>query len=115
VSSFQVDGVCYSSALLSVKAMAAREIGSIRQIGTSQYIVDSSSQSDNSVTYVFRNVSVSSGLTTGDAQYITSTQSVTPQPCGLLDTADGLIIAWGIATAWLVTYGVLFLRRGLHE
>lgn len=114
MASFQVDGVCYSSALLSVQAMAAKEVGSIRQIGTSQYIVDSTAQTDNSITYIFRNVNKSPTIQT-DSQFITSTESVTPQPCGLLDTADGLIIAWGIATAWLVTYGILFLRRGLQE
>lgn len=107
MASFQVDGVCYSSALLSVQAMAAREIGSIRQIGTAQYVVDSTAQTADSITYIFRNV--------GSTASFTSVANVTPQPCGLLDTADGLLIAWGIATAWLITHGILFLRRGLHE
>lgn len=114
MASFQVDGVCYSSALLAVKAMAAKEVGSILRVGTSQYVVDSPSQTASSVTYVLTNVSPSTTVS-ADPRAITSVQSVTPQPCGLLDTADGLVISWGIATAWLITAGVLFLRRGINE
>lgn len=107
MASFQVDGVCYSTALSAVQAMAAREVGSIRQVGTAQYVVDSTGQTASTVTYVLRNVS--------NTAVITTTETVSPLPCGLLDTADGLIIAWGIATAWILTAAVLFLRRGMHE
>jgi hypothetical protein len=107
MAGFQVDGVCYSSALSAVQAMAAREVGSIRQVGTAQYVVDSTAQTASSITYVLRNVS--------STAVITTTETVAPLPCGLLDTTDGLLIAWGIATAWLITHGILFLRRGLHE
>lgn len=107
MASYQVGEVCYPTALDAVKAMAAAEVGSIRQIGTAQYVVDSTAQTASSITYVFRNVS--------STAVVTSTELVTPQPCGLLDTADGLVIAWGIAAAWLLTAGVLFLRRGVHE
>jgi len=77
----------------------------MRQIGTATYVVDSTAQTATSITYVLRNVSSSA--------IVTATEIVTPLPCGLLDTADGLAIAWGIAAAWLITYGVLSLRRGL--
>jgi len=107
MASFQVDGVCYSSALAAVQAMAAREVGSLHQLGGSLVVVDSPTQTDSSITYSFRDAST--GAT------FSSVQPVTLPPCGLLDTADGLIIAWGIATAWIVTAGILFLRRGLHE
>jgi len=107
MASFQVGGVCYSSPLAAVQAMAAGQVGSIRQLGSSAYVVDSTAQTDSSITYVLREL--------GGPGLVTSTQTVNPLPCGLLDTADGLIIAWGIATAWLVTHGILFLRRGLHE
>ncbi len=105
--SFQVGDSCYSSALSAVQAMAAREVGGMRQIGTATYVVDSTAQTVNSITYVLRNVSSNAVVTT--------TETVAPLPCGLLDTTDGLLIAWGIATAWLITHGILFLRRGLHE
>lgn len=107
MAGFQVDDVCYSSSLLAVKAMAAREVGGLLQIGTATYVVDSTAQTAKSITYALRNVTSNT--------VITSTRTVTPIPCGLLDTEDGLIIAWGIATAWLLTYAVLFLRRGIHQ
>lgn len=107
MASFQVGDVCYPSAVEAVQAMASSEVGSIRQLGNSQYVVDSTAQTGSSITYVFRDVATSAT--------ITSTQQVTPQPCGLLDTSDGLVISWGIAAAWLFAAGVLVLRRGLHE
>lgn len=107
MASYQVGDTCYSTALAAVQAMAASEVGSIRQLGASAYVVDSSVQTESSITYVMRDIA--------SAGVITSTQAVTPVPCGLLDTADGLVIAWGIATAWLLTAAVLFLRRGIHQ
>jgi len=105
--SYQVGDICFSSSLAAAQAMAAREVGKIVQIGNASYVVDSPAQTGNSITYVFSNVSGLSSFTT--------IQTVSPLPCGLLDTSDGLIIAWGIAIAWIVTAGVLFLRKGIHE
>lgn len=77
------------------------------QVGTAAYVVDVVSVAENSITYQFHDI--------GSTASFTKVSPFTPQPCGLLDTADGLAISWGIATAWLVTYGVLILKRGLHE
>lgn len=107
MSSYQVDQSCYSTALAAVQAMAAREVGKVVQIGTVTYVTDVTATSATSITYKLTNVS--------STAFITKVATVAPQPCGLLDTADGLIVAWGIATAWLVTYGLLFLRKGVHE
>lgn len=104
--SYQVGDVCYPDALSAVRAMAADQVGRIVQIGTATYSVDSTAQTATSITWALRNVSSTAVTTT--------TETVTPLPCGLLDTADGLVIAWGIATAWILTAGLLFLRRGLH-
>lgn len=87
--------------------MAAREIGKITPIGTASYVVNSTTATATQITYVLQNVS--------STATVTKVATVTPEPCGLLDTADGLIIAWGIAAAWLITYAVLMLRRGVHE
>jgi hypothetical protein len=105
--SYQVGDACYSTPLAAVQAMAAKEVGGVRQIGTATYVVDSTGQTATSITYVLRNVS--------NTSVVTTTETVTPLPCGLLDTADGLIIAWGIAACWLAVAGILFIRRGLHE
>lgn len=107
MASYQVDQSCYSSQLVAVQAMAAREIGKVTQVGTASYVVDVSATSATSITYILRNVSSTATLT--------KVATVAPQPCGLLDTADGLIVGWGIAAVWLLTAGVMFLRRGVHE
>lgn len=107
MASYQVDGSCYSSQLVAVQAMAAREIGKVVQVGTASYVVDVSATSATSITYLFRNVSSTATLL--------KVAEVSPQECGLLDTADGLIVGWGIATVWLLTAGIIFLRRGVHE
>lgn len=105
--SYQVDGVCYSVPLSAISAIASKETGRIVNLGNSSYVVDVSALTDSSITYLLTDLTTSST--------ITKTVSITLQPCGLLDTSDGLIIGWGIAAAWLVTYGIMFLKRGLHE
>lgn len=105
--SFQVGDACYSDQLAAVQAMAASQIGRITQVGTASYVVDVSASTATSITYLLRDVN--------STATITKVATVTPLPCGLLDTADGLIISWGIAAAWLAAYGLMFLRKGLHE
>ncbi len=105
--SYQVGDACYSTQLAAVQAMAAGEIGKITPIGTASYVVDVTATTATSITYLLRNVSTTAT--------VTKVATVTPQTCGLLDTADGLIISWGIAAAWLAAYGLMFLRKGLHE
>ena len=69
--------------------------------------MDVSSIAENSITYKLQDLNSSA--------FIVKTVSVTPVDCQLFDTADGLMIGWGIAAAWLATAAVLFLRKGLHE
>lgn len=103
---FQVDSNCYSTSLLAVHAMAAKEVGKVVNIGTKAYVVDVTGVTGSSITFRFNDVQTTA--------FITKVVAVSPEPCGLLDTSDALVIAWGIATAWLVTAGVLFIRRGVH-
>ena len=107
MAGFQVGAVCYTDSLAAVRAMAAQEVGSIRQIGTQQYVVDSTNQTATSITYRFRDVM--------SATVITSTETVNPQPCGLLDWQDGLALGWAVAAVWLTTAFVLYLRKAVHE
>jgi hypothetical protein len=107
MASFQFGESCYSTALSAAQASAASQIGSIVQVGNASYVVDVTTVTESAITYKLQNVS--------STAIVTKTATYTPLPCGLLDTSDGLLIAWGIATAWLVTAGLLFLRRGLHE
>lgn len=107
MASYQFAGSCYATALSAARAAAASQIGSIVQVGAGSYVVDVQSVSASSITYRLQNVASSAT--------ISKVAAFTPLPCGLLDTADGLVIAWGIAAAWLITAGVMHLRRGLSE
>ena len=103
----QVDGVCYSTSVAAVHAMAAREVGRLVTVGAKSYVVDVTAVTGSSITFRLNDVATTS--------FITKVATVSPEPCGLLDTSDALVIAWGIATAWLITAAVLFLRKGVHE
>lgn len=105
MASLQVDGNCYSE-LAAVQAMAAREVGRLVVIGAKTYVVDVGAVTPTTITYNFAD-------TTSTATF-SKLVTVTPQPCGLLDTVDGLVIGWAIAAAWLATAAVLFIRRGVH-
>ena len=105
--SYQVGAVCYSTSISAVRASAAREVGSLRQFGNSTVFVDSTSQTDNSITYLFRDVVTNAT--------VTSTQTVNPLPCGLLDASDGLFLGWAVAGVWLTTSFVLYHRKAVHE
>lgn len=107
MSGFQVGVSCYPDAISAVRAMAAQEVGSIRQIGSDQYVVDSTAQTATSITYVFRNVA--------STAVVTSVETVVPLPCGLLDWQDGLVLGWAIAAAWIATAVVLHIRKAVHE
>ncbi len=105
--SYQVNDNCYGSSSSAVSAIASKEIGGVVNLGLTSYVVDVSAITDTSITYLLQDLASNNT--------ITKTVSITLQPCGLLDTSDALIIGWGIAAAWLVTYGIMFLKRGLHE
>ena len=105
--SYQYNNNCYSDSLSVAKAIASDQVGRIVVIGTTSYSVDVTSVIPNSISYKLQDLN--------STAFITKTVSIAPQDCGLLDTADGLIIGWGIAAAWLVTYGLLFLKKGVHE
>jgi hypothetical protein len=106
MASYQVDGECYPNATAASAAAAAREIGKVVQIGTASYVVDVSSTSATSITYTLRNVSNSTS--------VTKVAQFTPVTCGLIDTTDSIVIAWGIAAAWIAAYTLKFISNGIH-
>lgn len=107
MASFQFGESCYSTAIDAARASSAAEIGKIVEVGAASYVVDVKAVTATSITYRLQNVA--------STATITKVAAYTAQPCGLLDTADSLVIAWGIAAAWLITAGVMHLRRGIHE
>lgn len=104
---FQVGSSCYGDAVAAVQAMAAHQVGSVVVHGGSAHVVDAATTTASSITYSLQPLS-------GGAAVQASIQ-VTPQPCGLLDWSDGLVLGWGVAAAWLATAAVMMLRKGAHE
>lgn len=86
--------------------MAAREVGKVVEAGSVVYVVDAQVSAAGSITYTLNPV--------GGGTAVVSSVAVELQPCGLLDWQDGLTLGWGIATAWIVTYAVLHLRKAAH-
>ena len=104
---FQVGSACYSDAQGAVAAIASGQVGAVVAHGGAAYVVNASDITSSSITYTLSPVAGGTALTV--------VSPVTPQPCGLLDWEDGLILGWAIAGAWLATAVVMFLRRGAHE
>jgi hypothetical protein len=99
--SYQVDGLCYSDEAAAASAIAARLVGQLVDLGGTPHVVGAT-VSGASITYTLSPV-------TGGAT-VTYTQAADLQPCGLIEWEDASMLAWGIATAWIATAAVMFLR-----
>lgn len=105
--SYQVGPTCYPDELGAAQAAASAQAGAVVQLGASLYVVDVQSVTSTSITYKLQALDTTAS--------IVKTVPYTASPCGLLDTADGLLLGWAVATVWIVTAGILVLRRGIHE
>jgi hypothetical protein len=105
--SYQFEATCYPTAVDAARAASASQIGKVVQVGASTYVIDVIGVAESSITYQLNDI-----LTPAT---ITKIAPFSAQPCGLLDTSDGLLIAWGVAAAWLAVYAIIFLSRGIHE
>ena len=103
---YQVGLVCYGTPQEAASAVASGESGKLLEAGSVVYVVDASVSSAGSITYTLSPV--------GGGTAVTSAHAVELQPCGLLEWEDSLAISWGIATAWIVTFAVLQLRKAAH-
>lgn len=104
---FQVGTTCYPSGLAAAYAAASSQAGQVLQLGSSLYVVDVQAASDTSITYKLDSLDTTAS--------IVKTVPFTPIPCGLLDTADGLLLGGAVAVVWIATAAVNILRRGVHE
>lgn len=112
MSSFQVGATCYQTALQANQVTASAENGKVVQRGTDTYVITLGAIDDISITYVFRSTTTNA---LGQATTITQKFESFPQPCGLLETADSFLLAWGVATVWLIAAAINKLRQGVHE
>lgn len=103
---YQVGFSCYGSDLAATQAIAAGEVGKVVEAGSVVYVVDASVTVAGSITYTLNPL--------GGGTALVSTHAVEIQPCGLIEWEDALTIGWAIATAWIVTFAVLQLRKAAH-
>lgn len=102
--SYQHGQTCYPSATSANLAAAAEVVGSFRQVGSTVYVVDLGSASDNSITYIFRDL-------TNPELSTSATVSVNPPPCQLAGISAAVDLAWPVAAVWLAVYSITFLAR----
>ena len=103
---YQVGLVCYGTPQEAASAVASGESGKLLEAGSVVYVVDAAAGSDGSITYTLTD-------TAGVQPEIVKVQTPTLPECALLQAGDGLVIGWLIATAWLVTFAVLSMRKAL--
>ncbi|KAF1043558.1 hypothetical protein [Xylophilus sp.] len=99
---YQVGASCYGDAAAALSATASAQAGAVVVHGGAAYVVDVAGVTSSSITYRLNPVA--------GGQAIQSTVQMVPEPCGLLDWADGLSLGWGIAVAWIATAAVMHLR-----
>lgn len=104
---FQVGSTCYGEAEAAAAAIASAQVGTVVAHGGAAYVVNASAVAADSITYSLAPVQ-------GGAAIVLQAP-ISPQPCGLLDWQDGAVLGWGVASVWLATLAVMFLRRGVHE
>lgn len=106
--SYQHGQTCYPSATSANLAAAAEVVGSFRQVGSSVYVVDLGSATDNSITYIFRDLN-NPELSTS------ATVSVNPPLCQLPGVSEALELGWPVAAVWLAVYSITFLTRQFSD
>ena len=110
--SFQVGFTCYPTAIAANQVTASSENGSVVQRGNETYVVTLGDITSNSITYIYRSTTTN---LLGMPTTVSQTFNSNPIPCGLLDTADAILLGSAILVAWVATAAVNVLRRGVHE
>lgn len=103
---YQVGSICYATEQQALSASASSQVGAVVPHGGKSYVTGVSSVGSGSITYSF--------ISLDGTESFELVSPLTPQPCGLLDWQDGLVLGWGVAAAWIATAAVMFLRKGVH-
>ena len=112
MATFQVGSTCYQTGLQANQVTASHENGKVVQRGTDTYVVTLGNIDASSITYLYKSTTTN---VLGQPTTISQTFQSVPAPCGLLETADSLLLAWGVAAVWLIAAGINTLRKGVHE
>ena len=111
--SYQVGTSCNLDAASAARAAITAENGRQFVIGTKTYVYQIDGiYAGGSAEYAWIDASYYPKPT---GTKINASYSFKAEPCGLLDTVDGVVIAWAIAAAWIAVYSIAFLRKGIHE
>lgn len=120
--SYQSGSLCFATSAEAVAATLAGQIGStvvfssvemscnakgkkcVPVTSTEPYLLSGTS-SGNVITYNY------TGFSSGNV--VTNTVTLNPLPCTLLDTSDGLSIAWAVVACWVAAYAISLIRRVL--
>lgn len=102
---YQVESACYSTLEAAVQASASKVVGSIVQLGGVPHVVAVQSVSGQTVTYSYTPAQ--------PGPVVSGSFTYTPQPCGLLQSADALVLGWGVAAAWIGAYAVMFIAHAI--
>jgi len=116
MAGYQVDSVCYPTAMVAAQAFASGLGGGPWSVGSAAcsgaYTV-SAGGTEGAPTLVYTLTKLAGTcISPSPASY---TVAFAPSPCGLLDWEDGLAVGWGIAAAWIAVAVVLFLRKAAHS
>ncbi len=104
---YQVGSTCYGSAQDALSAVASSQVGGVVNHGGVVYVVGVDAIASSSITY--RLTPIAGGAS------IQNVVQLMPQPCGLLQWSDGLVLGWAVAAAWILTAAVLHLRTAVHQ
>lgn len=111
--SFQVGTSCYSDSVTAARAAISAENGRQVVIDKTAYVYQIDGiypgQTDQtaSISATYKPLTAGTSI---DASF-----TFRAEPCGLLETVDGVLIAWAIAAAWIAVYSISFLQKGIHE
>lgn len=105
--SYQAGTICYATKTEALSALASANVGSFVVHGSTAFTVDVVSVSETGIFYKMRSVDGSS--------IIKVDQLFSPQPCGLLDWQDGLLLGWLIAAAWISVAAIMHIRKAIHQ
>lgn len=105
MAGYQVDQACYPTLQTAIEAICAKTTGQFTMVGTNPYRVDTTFSAPSSITY--------QGSQLNGTGTFTRTHAITPEPCNVLTTEDGVQLAWLVVAVWVAAFAIIVLRKAL--
>lgn len=103
--SWQAEGQCFEKPDQAVLAIGSAQVGKVWPLGSALVVVDLEYHDESTVVY---------RLTNPDGVGFTLKSHLSLQECTLLDTGDGLMVAWLIVAAWAGAFAFKLMRRSVE-